>query len=268
VAFSRAKGRFKALIVQPERARAGIMIEAMRAVRGCDPISAPSLEEALGHLESADIPLIVVSEKLAPIDAFEFVKLYRNSTRVLNPRNAAIILFDTVDRAKLAQALGAGADAVLTYPLSIGALEGVLSAIEKHPRPFIRTPSYSGPCRRRGLAPGAVGAKRLEDVGGGDLLHAAFQELQSVFDQAVLAKGKWTAPEVEEAARLPADLFGAYFAKLSDGDAGVQSAITARCLRLVSMFLSRAHQEPDFDVAVGRLRKLISANVVAHAQSA
>ncbi|WP_374765262.1 hypothetical protein [Yunchengibacter salinarum] len=52
----------------------------------------------------------------------------------------------------IAEARNAGVNEVLSIPLSADAIDQRLAHIHANPMPFIRSPGYVGPCRRRGRA--------------------------------------------------------------------------------------------------------------------
>ena len=66
-----------------------------------------------------------------------------------NPFVPIIMLTGHTHVDRVLQARDAGVTEFLAKPISINAILSRLVAIVDHPRPFVRTKSYFGPCRRR-----------------------------------------------------------------------------------------------------------------------
>lgn len=101
--------------------------------------------EALSHYN----PDIIILDMLMPIfDGIEFLNLIRN------PNNEfafipIIVISGHVEADRINAARNAGCNELLAKPVSSQELlKRILNVIE-NPRPFVNTPAYFGPCRRR-----------------------------------------------------------------------------------------------------------------------
>ena len=80
--------------------------------------------------------------------ALELVKRIRTSEQSPDPFMPIILLTAQADAEHLRLARDAGVDEFLTKPTSARALMARIVAVIENPRPFVRTNSYFGPCRR------------------------------------------------------------------------------------------------------------------------
>jgi response regulator RpfG family c-di-GMP phosphodiesterase len=98
-------------------------------------------------------------------DALDFVRRVRQSADV---PNRAVSMFMLTARGALANvetARRAGVDGYLRKPISALALQQRVRFVITKPQPFIVTPTYVGPCRRRRADPSYAGPwRRLDDV--------------------------------------------------------------------------------------------------------
>jgi len=79
----------------------------------------------------------------------EFVKKIRTDPNSPNPFVPVIMLTGHTHIDHVRMARDAGANEFLAKPVSVKAVLSRLMAVIEHPRPFVRSKSYFGPCRRR-----------------------------------------------------------------------------------------------------------------------
>lgn len=95
------------------------------------------------------IDLIICSWLMDIISGPEFVKMVRRGKNSKNPYVPIIMLSAFTEKFRIEQARDAGINEFLAKPVSPKALyQRIVTVIEK-PRPFVRTATYFGPCRRR-----------------------------------------------------------------------------------------------------------------------
>lgn len=83
------------------------------------------------------------------IEGPELVKMIRCGENSANPYIPVIMMSAFTERYRVIAARDAGVNEFLAKPVSPKSLyQRIVSIIEK-PRPFIKTPTYFGPCRRR-----------------------------------------------------------------------------------------------------------------------
>lgn len=103
------------------------------------------LKEAL----DANLDLIICSWLMDVIEGPEFVKLIRCGENSLNPYIPIIMMSAFTERYRVIQARDAGVNEFLAKPVSPASLYQRIVRIIEKPRPFIRTATFFGPCRRR-----------------------------------------------------------------------------------------------------------------------
>jgi len=104
---------------------------------------------ALKEAQDPNLDMIICSWLMDVIEGPEFVKMIRCGENSVNPYIPIIMMSAFTERYRVIAARDAGVNEFLAKPVSPMSLyQRIVSIIEK-PRPFIRTPSYFGPCRRR-----------------------------------------------------------------------------------------------------------------------
>jgi CheY-like chemotaxis protein len=136
------------------------------------------LKEAL----NTNLDLIICSWLMDVIEGPEFVKLIRCGENSVNPYIPIIMMSTFTERYRVIQARDAGVNEFLAKPVSPASLYQRIGSIIEKPRPFVRTATFFGPCRRRrtmgpphGIAerrqadptPTAVKTEKLRDVAQG-----------------------------------------------------------------------------------------------------
>ena len=105
--------------------------------------------EALSLLREYPTDVAVVDFRMEPVNGVEFTRLVRNSAGSNNPYLPIIMLTGYADRTRVIEARDAGVTELIVKPVTAMAVISRLNAVVYHPRPFVRTATYFGPCRRR-----------------------------------------------------------------------------------------------------------------------
>lgn len=116
--------------------------------------------EALSLLCEGPSDVAVVDFRMEPIDGVEFTRLVRTAKDSKNPYLPIIMLTGYADRTRVVEARDAGVTELIVKPVTASAVISRLNAVIYHPRPFVRTDDYFGPCRRRKATPGYAGPER------------------------------------------------------------------------------------------------------------
>ena len=98
---------------------------------------------------SSNLDLIFVDWRMERVDGLELVKRVRTGADSVNPYVPIIMVTGYADGARVKAARDAGVSDLLVKPISLAALAQRIGAVLNEPRPFIRTPGYFGPDRRR-----------------------------------------------------------------------------------------------------------------------
>ena len=115
--------------------------------------------EGLEALDRWAIDIAIADFKMTPMDGVEFTRRIRQP----NGRNAylpVIMMTGFSDRGRIFEARDAGVTEILAKPITASSLLQRVESVILQPRPFIRTQSYFGPCRRRKEGEAPAGAER------------------------------------------------------------------------------------------------------------
>ena len=105
--------------------------------------------QALEALREETVDLAIVDFNMFPLDGVEFTRLVRNSPDSTNPYLPIIMMTGHSERKKVQEARDAGVTEFVVKPITAKALLDRIQAVIFKPRPFVKTASYNGPCRRR-----------------------------------------------------------------------------------------------------------------------
>lgn len=98
----------------------------------------------------AGVPDIVICDlKMDPIDGLDFSNMVRTAPDSPFPFVPIIMMTGHTERSKVVAARDSGINELLSKPISAKTLMDRIIAVIDKPRPFIKTPTYVGPCRRR-----------------------------------------------------------------------------------------------------------------------
>lgn len=109
--------------------------------------------EALQILRDWQTDIAIVDFKMSPLDGVQFTQLVRNSPDSVDPYLPIIMLTGFAERHRVFEARDAGVTEVVVKPVTARSLLDRINTVIFHPRPFIRSPDYFGPCRRRRVDP-------------------------------------------------------------------------------------------------------------------
>jgi len=135
---------------------------------------ATGLEAFIHH-----VPDIVITDWAMPIfDGLELTRMIRQPGANANPFVPIIMLTGHSEKKHVMAARDAGVTEFLAKPLSAKALYERILNIVMNPRPFVRTKTYFGPDRRRGVVSNYTGPERRKGE------RADIIEQHSLYDKA------------------------------------------------------------------------------------
>lgn len=141
--------RVKVLIVD-DNPHMRKLLKTLIEVLGTSEIFEAENGEAAIKLMRWHVPdLIFVDWKMDKMNGIEFTKYVRMSSDSPNPYIPIIMLTGHSDAQRVCEARDAGVNEVLAKPVSAKSIFAKVAAVIERPRPFVRTRSYFGPCRRR-----------------------------------------------------------------------------------------------------------------------
>jgi two-component system, chemotaxis family, chemotaxis protein CheY len=250
-----SRAPWTALVVEPDRQRALMLTELLREL-GCAEITVVrDSDGAMSQLEYRAPRIVLCAARMAPVDGFEFARTFRRAPGMRSNEVSTVLTFSGVDRSDILNALNAGADSILSFPMSKAQLGNMLHLLDTQKRPFVRSATYVGPCRRRGLV-GDKGGRRLEDFGAPEALAAMVETLRKLFKAAQVAP--IGSAQVDEAA-----LSLAAFLRAARSDRAIdEAALSSQCRALVRQFADHAPGAKSFDHVFAPLRKLLISVVL------
>ena len=105
--------------------------------------------QALEALREETVDLAIVDFNMFPLDGVEFTRMVRNSPDSGNPYLPIIMMTGHSERTRVQEARDAGVTEFVVKPITPKAMLDRIHAVIFHPRPYVKSEDYFGPCRRR-----------------------------------------------------------------------------------------------------------------------
>jgi len=105
--------------------------------------------EAFEILRRRPIDLALIDYNMFPMDGVEFTRLVRNSPDSAKIYLPIIMMTGHAEKSRICAARDAGVTEFLVKPITAKAILDRVTAVILRPRPFVKTETYCGPCRRR-----------------------------------------------------------------------------------------------------------------------
>jgi CheY-like chemotaxis protein len=246
--------RWTALVIEPDRARSDMLRDLLRDIGCAEIFVLREPDSGLGFLEQRNPRIVLCAAQMEPVDGFAFTRKFRRDPKARSNETSVVLTFAGVGRNDVLSALNAGADAILSFPMSRAQLSTMLGLLDTQKRTFVRSATYVGPCRRRGLVSADAG-RRLEDFGAPEALGEMMATLKALFERS--QRNPISVTEVEASAAKLADFLRA----ARQGRVLDEDALALQCKALVRQFADHAPGQKSFDHAFSPLRKLLT-NVV------
>lgn len=138
-----------ALVLDENHYERGISLDQLRMMGFGRILCAASSAEAWETLQRANPDILLMEWLERTGDGLDFVRRIRKSEELPNRALAIFILTSRASMADVELARRAGADGFLRKPISALALQQRVKRVVTNPQPFVMTPTYVGPCRRR-----------------------------------------------------------------------------------------------------------------------
>lgn len=136
------------LVVDPSPHMSTLVVQMLRHLKVGHVQEAASASAALAKLSTRRFAVVIVEDRMAPVDGVELTRTLRNAQSP--SRDAAVIMMSsTPDAARIGEARDAGITEFLRKPFAAQHLATRLESIQTRPRDFIETSAYAGPDRRR-----------------------------------------------------------------------------------------------------------------------
>ena len=130
----------------PMRAILKVMLKAL-GVR--DISEANDGLAAIDEMNGFHADIVIADYRMVPMDGVELTLRIRDGAAGIDPFTPVIMVSGHSEKSRIYQARDAGVTEFLVKPISATFLYYRLRAVIENPRPFIRSPDFFGPDRRR-----------------------------------------------------------------------------------------------------------------------
>ena len=120
---------------------------------------------ALELLRREAIDIAIVDFRMKPMDGAAFTRAVRSEGDSANPYLPVIMMTGHSEKSRVTEARDAGVTEFVAKPVKAQTLLTRIEAVILRPRPFVRSPSYFGPDRRRTGTKDYAGPFRRADDG-------------------------------------------------------------------------------------------------------
>ncbi len=158
--------RLNVLVVDDNR-NMQTLIESILFALGVRQIhEAHDVKQAFRDHQYFHADIVITDWQMEPLNGLDFVRMVRSGEDSPNPYVPIIMLTGHTELHRVCEARDAGVNEFLAKPISAKAMYSRLTSIIEIPRPFIRTKTYFGPCRkRRNLsAPRGMKERRADEL--------------------------------------------------------------------------------------------------------
>jgi CheY-like chemotaxis protein len=141
--------RLKVLVVDDNQHMRKLVVAILQAFGVLQIFEAADGNKAWTLLREANPDVVILDWMMEGMTGIELVKMVRTSSQTPNPFVPIIMLtgYTQIDHVRAAR--DAGVNEFLAKPVSVKAIMSRLVSVIEHPRPYVRTKAYFGPCRRR-----------------------------------------------------------------------------------------------------------------------
>jgi DNA-binding response OmpR family regulator len=158
-----------AVVASDEKSSRSVFVDILRAAGMRDIRQAVDGAAALDAV-SQRVPSFVTIDLALSRDGATAVRHIRKNVSGPIRRVPVLVVTTMVTTTIVAAVRDAGANDVITKPLTAGKVIGRISALLQHPRPFIEAATYRGPDRRRNGNQPYFGPLRRESDGLAEVL--------------------------------------------------------------------------------------------------
>jgi CheY-like chemotaxis protein len=152
------------LIVEDNPNMATIVRTVLASFGAKHMYEARSVAEAFALARRCPIDIAFIDYNLGSLDGVALVKLLRTSDDSPNPFVPIIMLTAYSEPSRVAAARDAGATEFCAKPITAAEVLRKIAEVVEHPRPFVRTETFFGPCRRRHARDDYAGPERRRDL--------------------------------------------------------------------------------------------------------
>jgi two-component system, chemotaxis family, chemotaxis protein CheY len=141
--------KLRILVVDDNQHMRKLVVTILQAFGTVLIFEAADGEHAWTILRDTNPDVIILDWQMSGMSGLDFIKLVRTDPNSPMPLVPIIMLTGHTHIDHVRMARDAGANEFLAKPVSVKAVLARLISVIEHPRPFVRTKTYFGPCRRR-----------------------------------------------------------------------------------------------------------------------
>jgi len=141
--------RLKILVVDDNQHMRKLVVTILQAFGTSQIYEAATGEQAWSILREVNPDVVLLDWQMEGMTGLDFARMVRTSPNSPNPLLPIVMLTGHTHIDHVRQARDAGVNEFLAKPVSVKAVFTRLVAVIEHPRSFVRTENYFGPCRRR-----------------------------------------------------------------------------------------------------------------------
>ena len=141
--------RLKILVLDDNVHMRKLVVTILQAFGAVQIYESPDAQHAWALLRETNPDVVFVDWMLEGMNGLELVRMIRTSPATPNPFVPIIMLTGYTQIDHVIQARDASVNEFLAKPVSVKAILSRLISVIEHPRPYVRTKVYFGPCRRR-----------------------------------------------------------------------------------------------------------------------
>jgi CheY-like chemotaxis protein len=156
--------RLKILVVDDNVHMRKLVVTILQAFGVHQIFEAENGDRAWTSLRENNPDVMVLDWMMEGMSGLELAKMIRTNAQAPNPFVPIIMLTGYTSLDHVRQARDAGINEFIAKPVAAKTMMARLVSVIEHPRPFVRTSVYFGPCRRRRANDEYKGAERRSEA--------------------------------------------------------------------------------------------------------
>jgi two-component system chemotaxis response regulator CheY len=157
--------RLKILVVDDNVHMRKLVTTILQAFGVIQIYEADSGDRAWTVLREANPDVLIADWVMEGMSGIELVRMIRANPASPNPFVPVVMLTGHTSAEHVREARDSGINEFIAKPVSVKTMMSRLVAVIEHPRPYVRTNGYFGPCRRRRGAEDYRGPERRAENG-------------------------------------------------------------------------------------------------------
>jgi CheY-like chemotaxis protein len=141
--------RLKIMVVDDNQHMRKLIVTVLQAFGAIQIYEASDGQRAWSMLRDVNPDVILLDWMMEGMSGLDFTKMIRTSVASPNPYVPIIMITGNTSIEAVSHARDAGVNEFLAKPVSVKSILARLTSVIEHPRAYVRTKVYFGPCRRR-----------------------------------------------------------------------------------------------------------------------